>query len=159
MRNLFCIFLLISSLSFSQTNKVIDEHKTVFITKSATDCKNAIPINLTKAVAFNYVNPPKGFGIQEIKSNSKTNQVFEQEHNSTWYLLFIKNDGELIFEITPVDSTNDYDFLLYPYIDSTFCNDLKNEKISTLRGNLCKPSNKSDGKTVLSSKAIKYVTV
>jgi outer membrane protein OmpA-like peptidoglycan-associated protein len=153
MRYLFYSFLLITGLSFSQENKATQEHATVFITKKALDCKDAVFLNLTKATSCNYINSPKGFGIQEIKSNNKTDKVFEQEHNSTWYLLSAKNDGKLIFEILPIDSTNDYDFLLYRYTDSTFCSNLLNRKIAPLRGNLSIPPIRSDGKTGLSSKA------
>lgn len=159
MRYVFNIcFLLIFDLTFSQEIKSADKHLPIFITKKATDCKDAIPVAITKNTAFNYVNPAKGFGIQEIVSNNKNDKSFEREHNTTWYLLSVKNDGELIFEITPIDSTNDYDFLLYRYTDSTFCNSLLNKKINPVRGNLSISTVKSGAKTGLSSKVLTAFT-
>lgn len=159
MRFLFSlIFFSTFEFTFSQNIKSADTCVPLFITKKATDCKDAILLNIDKYFAFNYITPPKGFGIQEIISGNQNDKIFEKEHNSTWFLLSIKNDGELIFEITPIDSTNDYDFLLYSYTDSSFCNDLLNKKINPIRGNLIIPSSKSGNKTGLSSKAVANVT-
>lgn len=151
---LACLFFFALKLSFSQDDRrIIKEHKTVFITEKACDCKDAIELKLTKAASCIYPNAPKGFGIQEIKSTGKADQSFEEEHNTTWYLLSIKSDGELTFEITPFDSTNDYDFLVYRYTDSFFCSNFKQRNVSALRSNISLPTLKSAGKTGLSSKA------
>jgi hypothetical protein len=59
-----------------------------------------------------------------------------QKHHSAWYLLEFHFPGELIFEITPRDKKDDYDFLLFPYKDSLTCKDILKERIKPIRGNL-----------------------
>ncbi len=148
------LFFFIANFSYSQEdNKNSTVRPTLFITKNACDCTDAIPLKLAKAASVSFINPPKGFGIQEMQSKDKTGQFFEQEHNSTWYLLTVEDEGELVFEIIPLDSTNDYDFVLYPYTDSTFCKNFLTTKNVTLRSNLTIPAVKSNGKTGLSSKS------
>ena len=104
----------------------------------AGDCHDAVPITLVKPSQYGPTQSPHLFGAkQEITSTDRNSEVsFAQEHNSAWYLLSIKYDGELTFEIVPTDSTNDYDFLLYPYRDSTFCDQLMARRISPIRSNI-----------------------
>jgi len=108
-----------------------------------SDCINANNIIIRNGAFYKSTNPPKGSGkIQEqLKQN---NNDFAEEHNSAWHVLSIENEGELEFKISPIDSTNDYDFILYPYTDSTICKKLVEEKIKPLRSNLSniKKSNK-----------------
>ena len=84
---------------------------------------------------------PNGYGeMQEIKTKNKF--LFEKEHNTAWYLLNIGRDGELVVEIVPQEVTNDYDFLVYKYEGSNFCDDFTTNKIAPLRSNLSR-ANKS----------------
>jgi outer membrane protein OmpA-like peptidoglycan-associated protein len=106
--------------------------------KTACDCDSAIRLRVFKRGTYGFSQTPEGFGkIQEIKAKSSTSKTaFEQEHHTAWYLLEFKFSGELILEITPKDKKDDYDFLLYPYKDSTTCADILAERIKPIRGNL-----------------------
>lgn len=116
--------------------------KKIFISH---DCSSAISIVVNERV-FRTEDSLAGFGeVQEIKKGNQF--VFEKEHNSAWYLLNMRRDGEMIFEISPIDSTNDYDFLLYSYTDSNFCKSFHSIQNKPLRSNL------SNGK-----KAVKGIT-
>jgi len=117
------------------------------------DCNNAIKIAIEKSTLYGPTVAPVGYGnIQEISESVKGDKFnFEKEHNSAWYLLSMNNEGELIFEITPTDSTNDYDFLLYQYTDSTFCEKLIKKQIQPVRSNLSRNNLKLKGITGLSA--------
>lgn len=120
---------------------------------TACDCKDAVKININKAAKYGETQSPKGFGgIQEITAKSKTDKLnFEQEHNSAWYLLTINIEGEFTFEITPKDSSNDYDFLVYKYTDTNFCSDLLAKKLKPIRSNLSRDNELIKGLTGLLS--------
>ncbi|MGZ4047974.1 MAG: OmpA family protein [Bacteroidia bacterium] len=127
----FCLY---SLFCLSQPKPGASTVKTIGKPISA-DCKKAIPILLNNSFTYGVTPPPKGFGeIQEFKTNNSA--TFEGEHNSAWYLLSIGKDGGLIFDIIPFDTTNDYDFLLYKYTDSTFCDQLLKNKLKPVRSNL-----------------------
>lgn len=120
------------------------------------DCITAVPIDVVQRVTYGPTRPPQDFGlIQEIKagkSDSKTE--FEQEHFTAWYLLNIRLDGELVFEIVPVDSSDDYDFLLYPCTDTLSCVRILQKTVLPIRGNLSRNTLKNKGRTgLLDSKA------
>lgn len=106
------------------------------------DCVSAIPLSVRELLNYGPTQAPLGFGnLQEIKAtikNSKT--AFEKEHNSAWYLLNIQQEGELVLTIKGIDSSNDYDFLIYPYTDSNTCRNILKNKLQALRGNLSRNS-------------------
>ena len=122
---------------------------------TACDCKDAIEINTTKVTQYGLTKPRQGFGsLQEISSKDKTDKLaFEAEHNSAWYLLNINFDGEFVFEITPQDTTNDYDFLLYKYTDTNFCKGIQKNKFKPVRSNLSRLNSQIKGITGLSTEA------
>lgn len=121
----------------------------------ACDCKQAIKLT----IGWNYKYGPtvdtKGYGkIQEIPVSEKNSKYyFESEHNSAWYLLNINLDGDLILDIKPVDSTNDYDFLLFKYTDTSFCRNFLKRKLIPERSNLSRVNSKTGGETGLSAMA------
>lgn len=123
--------------------------------KTSCDCKEAVKIDINKVTSYGFTLPPVGYGsVQEITSKSKSDKLaFEAEHNTSWYLLNINFDGEFIFEITPRDTTNDYDFLLYKYTDSSFCKDLQKKHLKPIRSNLSRASSDTKGITGLASNA------
>lgn len=145
MKNIIFLFLFLQiPVLFSQNKLPLPVSKKVI----SADCKKAIPITLYDNYIYGITVPPKGYGeTQEIKSGNKF--VFEGEHNTAWYLLTIENEGELIFEIMPKDSSNDYDFLLYAYKDSTFCEKIRQNILQPLRGNLSNISQSVKGCTGL----------
>lgn len=135
---LFCSILL-----FSQNRKSI--YKPI-----ESDCNKAINININKSTVYGTTIPPDGYGaIQEI-NNSNNKFLFAEEHNSAWYRLNINANGELCFDIIPQDSTNDYDFILFPYSDSTTCPQIIANQLKPLRSNLARNNFKVNSKTGLS---------
>lgn len=115
----------------------------------AGDCNKAILLTLDNNRVYGITVPPAGPGeTQEIHNGS--GRLFDEEHNTSWYLLSVEKNGELIFEITPEDTTNDYDFLLYPYTDSTFCDAFLNNRLKPLRSNLSNVKKSVRGITGLS---------
>ena len=124
--------LLLNILCASAQEKIIKPEL-----KIAADCHDAIPITLVQPSKYGPTQSPHLFGsIQEFSADRNSEASFAQEHNSAWYLLNIKYDGELTFEIIPTDSMNDYDFLLYPYTDSTFCSSIINKSAKPIRSNI-----------------------
>lgn len=141
------IFLLQAVFCLSQNKPAPKNYRAV-----SADCKKPIPIELKNTFAYGPTNPPNGFGDhQEFKLNNKT--TFEGEHNSAWYLLSISRNGELIFDILPQDTTNDYDFLIYNFTDSTFCDQLQKNKLKPIRSNLSNIKKTAKGITGLKSNA------
>src|SRR6218665_235529 len=139
----FLFFVLLSSLLRAQVKPQPDNHKPF-----AGDCAAAVSITINTNSYYGPTFPPYGFGkVQEIKEH--TPQLFEQEHNTAWYLLNITRNGEFVFEIVPEDSTNDYDFMLLKYTDSTFCDAFRAGKIKPLRSNLSNLSRSKKGLTGL----------
>lgn len=104
----------------------------------APDCKRAICIPFEKKAIYGPTVAPSGSGeIEEIKSNKKNDfHFFEKEHNSAWYFFTIKSDGMLAITITPINPNDDYDFLLFKYTDSCFCDNLVKKKIIPVRTNI-----------------------
>ena len=124
------LLIFISFFSFSQKKDDFTPKKIYTpITKTiSADCSKPILINVSNGSFYGATIPPKGFGdLQEFKTNNSL--TFESEHNSAWYLLSMSRDGELVFEIVPKDTANDYDFLLYSYTDSNFCETLQKNKL------------------------------
>ena len=147
------LFSFCTVFCFSQTKPKANIVKTISKPISA-DCKKAIPILLNTNVIYGPTLSPIGFGeIQEFKTNNPS--TFEGEHNSAWYLLSVTRDGELAFDIVPEDSTNDYDFLLYTYTDSTFCDQLQKNKLKPVRCNLSNIKKSVKGVTGLKPNTLK----
>src|SRR5688572_13878378 len=104
----------------------------------AADCKNAVQLHSIRKVNYGPTIPPKGYGkIMDIKSCDKQDIfTFEKEHNSAWYYFTAYDHGDVVFEITSVNPQNDYDFMLYKWTDSCFCEDVKYGYLLPLRTNL-----------------------
>jgi len=135
-------------MSFSQ-----NKNTSIVKAKIACDCKDAVQIKIEKNNRYGTTASPEGFGaIQEIVSSGQSDKMaFEKEHNSAWYLLSMKFDGEFVFEIVPEDTLNDYDFLFYKYIDSNTCTSIINKNALPIRSNISR--NKARGETGLSAKS------
>ncbi len=158
-RTILSLMLLIIPTSLFPQAKPVTSTSTVMsaqrLAETNCDCKNAIKININKVTTYGLTRPPAGAGvINEIGVNSKSNKFnFEEEHNSSWYLLNIHFDGEFVFEIIPQDSSNDYDFLLYKYTDTSFCNALVKKALKPVRSNLSRSNLAIKGYTGLSTDA------
>ncbi len=117
----------------------------------ASDYSQAIKIPLKVGGSYGPTVAPKGFGeVQEIKSSKNSSFSFEKEHNTTWYYFDVVQDGDLSIEITPTQSSDDYDFMLFKYTDSSFCRMLANNQIKPVRSNIARTGKGGSGKTGLS---------
>lgn len=117
------------------------------------DCKEMFQIETHKNVGP--TTPPLGHGeTLEFELNPKENLHFmERENHSVWYKFTTKTNGNLLFEIEPLDSLNDYDFALYKYTGEGFCEAVKNKTILPIRTNFSRNKPEIDSKTGLNSKA------
>lgn len=113
------------------------------------DCATRLTIETRKTVGP--TTSPKGHGdVLEFNGNSRGDLHFmERENNTVWYEFTTKTKGKLVFEIEPLDSLNDYDFVLYKYTDENFCADVANKKILPIRTNLSRNKPEIDSKTGL----------
>lgn len=129
---LFFLFTL-SSFSQKQTSKPAIAGEPV-----AADCKYAIKLNTARKVTYGPTVPPKGHGkVMDIKACDKQDVfTFQKERNSSWYSFTAYDDGDLVIEITSVNPRDDYDFMLYKWTDSCFCDNVKQGWLRPVRTNL-----------------------
>ena len=122
----------------------------------ASDCDKAIPLRITSRSSYGPTIAPNGFGEQqEIVAQSKNSHTaFEKEHHSAWYLLTMGMEGELIIDITPQDSSNDYDFILYAYTGPDFCRQLQQHMAMVVRSNIRRNTIRNQGVTGLATDAV-----
>ncbi len=116
-----------------------------------SDCNNALLIK-TDSI-FGPTTAPLNHGkILEFKDNPKNSiHYFEKEHHSVWYKFEAEQTGELIFEIEPLQSKDDYDFLLFTYTDTSFCDKIILQKrMLPNRTNISQRKSDIQGKTGLS---------
>lgn len=125
----------------SKTNKgknakpVKQEPVNVELPANSNDCLFAI--ELMPDVPFGPTQAPQGAGrIQEIMRDRSNPNVFEYEHNSTWYKFTVPYSGNLEISITPNSEWDDYDFLVYRYTDVYFSNRLIENKLKPLAADL-----------------------
>lgn len=149
-----CI-LIWSMAGYAQKNtapNTVNPPKPAGPAKTSCDCASAIKITVKQTGHYGPTLPPNGFGnVQEIKATGPYDKnAFENEHNSAWYLLTVIQDGNLEFDIAPADSSNDYDFLVYPYKDSATCDEILNHKLRPVRSNLSRTNAALKGWTGLS---------
>jgi hypothetical protein len=98
----------------------------------SADCFFAAPLQID--VPFGPTEPPRGYGfVSEISKDAKTKNVFDQEHNSVWYILTIPYDGKLCIDVTPKAIADDYDMLVYKYTNKYFCNRIIGNKVTPIR--------------------------
>jgi len=102
------------------------------------DCKRALQLPSTKKVYYGPTVAPKGYGkVMDIKACDKLDvYTFQKERNSSWYQFIAQEDGDMVIEITAVNPKNDYDFMLFKWKDSCFCDDVKQGYLRPVRTNL-----------------------
>ncbi|MEL6676395.1 MAG: PKD domain-containing protein [Bacteroidota bacterium] len=74
------------------------------------DCFNALPV--CQDIYFQ-PNSYEGRGEETDEINGAFSCMLLGERNSVWYIFKIETGGQLCFTISPVDSTDDYDWALY----------------------------------------------
>ena len=109
------------------------------------DCKNAIQLSTGKKGSYGPTVAPKGFGkVIDIKSCDERDVfTFEKERNSAWYYFVVPDDGDVILEITSLDPKNDYDFMLFKWTDTCFCDNVRLEYVLPARTNLSHSEDKA----------------
>jgi outer membrane protein OmpA-like peptidoglycan-associated protein len=101
---------------------------------TASDCEKAVNIPISSNKIYGPTAAPLGFGdVQEI--TAKKNLLFEKEHFTAWYRLWVERDGELVFEVVPTNPKDDYDFIVYTY-DEALCKKIMAPNEVPLRSNL-----------------------
>ncbi|MEI6123581.1 MAG: OmpA family protein [Bacteroidota bacterium] len=137
------VYFLFLAQVFSQTKYVIKPEN--------ADCSKAIEI---KDTIFGPTNAPSGFGnVMEISGDKNSLYAFEKEHNTVWYYFKPWADCELELDIIPVNSKDDYDFVLYKYSGKTFFVDVKENKIQPVRTCISRNDKKNGSKTGLKKMA------
>lgn len=118
---------------------------------SFSDCSKARPMTIAKSFVFGPAEAPEGKGEQQEFENCKPAQrFFKGEHFTAWYKLMAGANGELSFTILPLDSTNDYDFLLFKADSAAdFCASIAAKKAQPIRCNLSRTDPKKGGRTGL----------
>jgi outer membrane protein OmpA-like peptidoglycan-associated protein len=114
------------------------------------DCKTALDIKIQKV--FGPTTAPEGAGkVLEFKDKRiKSNYLVEKEKHSVWYTFRTQVNAEFVFSIEPLAINNDYDFALYEYTDSNFCQDLVEQKSTPIRTNFARNDSKLNSWTGLS---------
>ncbi len=102
---------------------------------NSNDCIFAI--DLPVDVAYGPTTAPKGAGrVQDVMREKNNPNVFEYEHNTTWYKFTVPYSGNLEFTITPTNAGDDYDYLLFKYTDVYFSNRIIEGKVKPIAANL-----------------------
>ena len=137
------VFLLLFPFSLLSQNKKAD---TVFC-----DCQQARTITINGKISVSQASAPEGPGlIDEISpTRLKTPFAFEKEHHSSWYKLVIGVSGKLCFDIQPLKSDDDYDFMLFKAGTKNFCDSLLQYSIQPVRACISRDRKELKGKTGL----------
>lgn len=141
------LILLVLSISlFSQTKKL----DTVYC-----DCSKAKTLSVNSKTTHGKTISPSGVGeIKEISPfKQNTAYAFEKEHNSSWHKLLINASGELTFNIIPIKSDDDYDFMLFKALKNDFCDSLQKHKLNPVRACISRDKEQLNGKTGLNLKS------
>ena len=117
-----------------------------------SDCSNAVEVVLSGSKKIGPTAAPLGSGdLNEISFNkNKSKFVFEKEHHSAWYLLKVQQDGKLVFDITPLKETDDYDFVVFKKEGDDFCSRIEQKAVKPLRACISRNNKELKGKTGLS---------
>ncbi|MDO9000684.1 MAG: OmpA family protein [Bacteroidota bacterium] len=102
------------------------------------------------------IPPPNSRNVNEISElKQKTKFAFEKEHNSAWYKLIIKSNGNLVFDIIPTNANDDYDFMLFKGASKDFCDSMQKFHIKPIRACISRNKEKIKGLTGLKYSANK----
>lgn len=86
------------------------------------DCFNAIPVCQSN---YNQVNSYSGSGAVGGEINNTTSCLGAGELNAVWYIITVQANGNLTFNLTPNDPTNDYDWAVFNLTNAS-CTDIFN---------------------------------
>jgi len=145
----YFIVVFVSYFTFQSCYCYAQDAPKINISK-AKDCSTAMSI--IPEDTFGPTTAPHGYGnVLEFSNNPKSSlHHFEAEHNSVWYKFMIPFEGYLVFDILPLCPKDDYDFLLFRYVNGkTFCNDIIEKKTYPVRSNIGRNDVSIGGKTGL----------
>ena len=98
--------------------------------QQASDCFNGIPV-----CSNTYVQPIPGSGFGGVMEIGTGNTCLTNgETNSTWYIFRIQSAGSLLFQIDPMNTQDDYDYIVYNLTGNN-CSDVVNGVIQPVRCN------------------------
>jgi len=106
-----------------------------WIEPSAADLEGAWEININQTYTFE--RSPIGFGnIKEFKPEKGRSSYlfFKEERNTVWISFEVPYDGKLLFEISPYQFDDDYDWMLFAQTDS-LAKCLLNKSVTPIRSN------------------------
>lgn len=116
---------LLVSASFGQTR--------TNLTEANADCSGIIDL-LAGDTVFGPTTAPVGPGkTLEISGEKNSLTSFEKEHNTVWYRFRVQSDGQLLFDVIPLNTNDDYDFILYRYSGKNFCSEVTNKTLNPVR--------------------------
>lgn len=117
-----------------------------------SDCISALSIS-TLDITGPTTPPPGPGNVLEFKDNpSGSLYFFKNEHHSTWYKFRALHTAWLVFDIVPLNSSDDYDFLLFKAGDN-FCNEILLKKALPVRTNIARTGKQISSKTGLNMSA------
>ncbi len=132
-KNIIAILLIVLPAFFVHAQKLVD------ISNTAT-CEQAYDIS--RFQIFGPTTAPETKG--------ETTADFSLEKHPTWYKFTVQKNGVLLFDIIPLNSKDNYDFMLFKD-EEGFCEKYKEGKLKPIRSNFNPPVNKK-GITGLSYK-------
>jgi len=130
--------LIFSLIVLISTNFQIFSQSLIDISKGTT-CENAIEISTTEI--FGPTTAP-------VSTKAADNNMFANTQNVVWYKFEAVEDGYLTFDIVPIDTLDNYDFVLYKGKD--ICKELENDSKTPLRSNFYRNDLQKQGMTGLS---------
>ena len=122
-------------------------HYCAVISAQNGDCFSAFEITVNEEYeTWNKDPNVTGFGERLEFSGYElgNSNYFTEEHNTAWYVIKVESSGKLCFTITPNNTDDDWDFLLFD-AGTTTCDDIVSGNIKPLRTNLARndPGNSS----------------
>ncbi|MDX1908650.1 MAG: PKD domain-containing protein [Bacteroidia bacterium] len=112
MRHCVCLFLMVSCLPLLNLAQ-----QQLPPNRPEQDCINALPVCQDQ---YFQPNSYTGAGQNPYEINGTNSCMLIGERNSVWYVFTVQTSGLLCFTITPVDTTDDYDWAVYN-ITATGC--------------------------------------
>ncbi|TXC75634.1 hypothetical protein [Luteibaculum oceani] len=124
--------LLLGFNGFAQSDNPLDD---IYELEARTaDCLGAIKLGdkLGPVVGNNKI----GFKYEIKKQEHRNPYIFAWEHNVVWFRFTPEKDGELELLISPIEPSENFDFILYVTDGRWFCNDFHEYVDSPIRSNL-----------------------
>jgi gliding motility-associated-like protein len=84
------------------------------------DCINALPV--CRGI-YSQPNSYIGAGNNSSEINRNISCLLQGERNGVWYVINVSSDGELIFNITPRNNSDDYDWAVFNLTNAN-CSDI-----------------------------------